>query len=328
VQCPDEEYRWRRLTSRLREEETPGIIYVPTRRAAEDLAERLCRDGFEAQAYHGGMAAAERTRRHGDFMADRIPIMVATSAFGMGIDKPNIRFVTHMALPDSPDSYLQEIGRAGRDDDSARVLLLWRPEDVGLARYFAGGAPSTSELKRLATVLRQGPMSKMEARTRSKLGPRKFGQLFALLEQVNAACVERGGKVRAPRYAPMPPQAAELALVEVERRQNVQRSRTDMMRNFAETQACRSQGLLAYFGEHLAAGCGHCDNCLAGVVEEAVAGDEPFPLHSTVRHPEWGTGMVLRYEQDKVTVLFDNVGYKTLSVPVVQKQRLLEPAGS
>ena len=328
VQCPDEEYRWRRLLARLQEEETPGIIYVPTRRGAEELAARLCGEGFGAEAYHGGMSAADRNRCHEEFMADRIPVMVATSAFGMGIDKANIRFVTHMALPDSPDSYLQEIGRAGRDDDSARVLLLWRPEDVGLVRYFGGGAPSASELKRLATALRQGPMSKMEARTRAKLGPRKFGQLFALLQQVNAACVDPGGKVRAPRYAPMPPQAAEAALAEAERRQNVQRSRTDMMRHFAETQACRSQGLLAYFGEHLATGCGHCDNCLAGVVEEAVAGDEPFPLHSTVRHPEWGTGMVLRYEQDKVTVLFDNVGYKTLSVPVVQKQRLLELTGA
>ena len=90
-------------------------MYVPTRRTAEELAGRLRDEGYAAAHYHGGMAAGARTRRHEEFLAGRVPVMVATSAFGMGIDKPDIRWVAHMALPDSPDSYLQEIGRAGRD---------------------------------------------------------------------------------------------------------------------------------------------------------------------------------------------------------------------
>ena len=118
--------------------------------------------------------------------------------------------------------------------------------------------------------------------------------------------------------------AADAAVAEAERQQVVQRSRSDMMRGFAETRACRSQILLAYFGEDLPERCGHCDNCHAGTAEEPVAAaDEPFPVHSTVRHHEWGTGMVMGYEEDRMTVLFDQVGYKTLSVPVVRENALL-----
>jgi ATP-dependent DNA helicase RecQ len=324
--CPDEDYRWRRLRALLDDVDGPGIIYVPTRRAAEELAERLVTDGRDASAYHGGMAAGQRHERHEDFLADRVQIMVATSAFGMGIDKPNIRFVAHAALPDSPDSYLQEVGRAGRDGEPARTLLLFRAEDVGLQRYFTGGTPDRGELTALAVVLREGAIGKAELRERTGMGARKLGQLVALLEGVGAATTLANHKLTAGPYAPSPDDAAEAALAEAERQQAVQRSRTEMMRAYAETRSCRSQILLAYFGDRLERPCGHCDNCVTGEAPDttpADADDVPYPLHSTVRHAEWGCGMVLSYEQDRMTVLFDDVGYKTLSVPVVAEQRLL-----
>jgi ATP-dependent DNA helicase RecQ len=97
-----------------------------------------------------------------------------------------------------------------------------------------------------------------------------------------------------------------------------------MMRGFAQTTNCRSQTLLAYFGEQRKTPCGHCDNDVNGVTEPAPpAADTPFAVHSKVRHGEWGDGTVMGYEQDRVTVLFDEVGYKTLSVPVVIKNELL-----
>jgi ATP-dependent DNA helicase RecQ len=323
--CPDEDYRWRRLLALLAESEGPGIVYVPTRRATEELCERLTAAGHPAEAYHGGMAAGPRHELHEEFLADQVPIMVATSAFGMGIDKPNIRFVAHMALPDSPDSYLQEVGRAGRDGGPARTLLLFRPEDVGLQRYFTGGAPAVDELAQLAAVLRaDGPLSRTALRERTGLGTRKLGQLVALLEQVGAATTRADNKLASPRYAPEPARAAAAAVAEAERRQVVQRSRTDMMRAYAETRSCRAQILLAYFGDHLPRPCGHCDNCATGDAPAPTsAASGPFPLHSTVRHGEWGCGMVLGYEEDKMTVLFDEHGYKTLSVPVVEQQGLL-----
>ncbi|OJF11836.1 RecQ family ATP-dependent DNA helicase [Couchioplanes caeruleus] len=323
--CPDEDYRWRRLAALLDEAPRPGIVYVATRRAAEDLAARLTDAGYAADFYHGGMAAGARRQRHEDFTEDRVGIMVATSAFGMGIDKPNIRWVAHVALPDSPDSYFQEIGRMGRDGEPGRALLLWRAEDEAIQRFFAGGAPDVTELRELAAALRAGPATKTALKERTGLGPRKLGQFLGLLEQAGAATAGQGNKWTVPVFAPLPAAAAEAAVAAYERQQVVQRSRTDMMRGFAESRACRTQTLLAYFGEDVRKPCGHCDNCVEGVaadVEEAT-GDAPFAVHSTVRHPEWGSGMVMGYEEDRVTVLFEEVGYKTLSVPVIEEHDLL-----
>jgi ATP-dependent DNA helicase RecQ len=321
--CPDEDYRWRKLTALLDTAERPGIIYVATRRAAEDLAERLTGAGYNAEYYHGGMAAGLREQRHEDFTADKIDIMVATSAFGMGIDKPNIRWVAHVALPDSPDSYFQEIGRAGRDGAPAQALLLWRSEDEAIQRFFSGGSPDLVELRELAAALREGPQTKTALKERTGLGPRKLGQYLGLLEQVGAATAGAGNKSTVPPFAPLPAAAAQAAIEEYERQQLVTRSRTDMMRGFAETRSCRTQALLAYFGEEQKTRCGHCDNDVDGVSEQVETGDEPFAVHSKVRHGEWGEGTVMGYEEDRMTVLFDEVGYKTLSVPVVLENALL-----
>lgn len=321
--CPTEDYRWRRLLALLDAEQPPGIVYVPTRRAAEELAERLAETGYPARCYHGGMAAGARQSLHEEFLDGQVPIMVATSAFGMGIDKPDVRWVVHTALPDSPDSYLQEIGRGGRDGDPARALLLWRAEDIGLQRYFTTSPPEHDDLRDLATLLDATPVTRAQLRERTGWGARKLGQLLALLEEVGAAGTVTGNRLVRPPYAPTPARAAAAAVSAAERRQLLQRSRTDMMRAFAEANGCRGQALLAYFGEHMAQVCGHCDSCHAGTSMADDGASGPFPVHSMVRHAEWGAGMVLGYEEDRMTVLFDGVGYKTLSVPVVSEQGLL-----
>jgi ATP-dependent DNA helicase RecQ len=353
--CPTEDHRWRRLRALLDAEKgNSGIAYVPTRRAAEDLAHRLRDHGYPAQHYHGGMAGGPRTRRHEDFLAGKVPVMVATSAFGMGIDKPDIRWVAHLALPDSPDSYLQEIGRAGRDGQPARAVLLFRAEDVALQRYFASGLPQEVEIRDLVAVLRERPHTRAELRERSGFGSRKLTQLVTLLEEVGAVVADAEGLLSSPADAPVPIEAARLALAEIDRHQTVQHTRIDMMRQFAEGRTCRGQALLTYFGDRLDGDCGHCDNCaptrrLSPVDSQAraepnaaerpaarpprprrearalptVAPDEPYPPHSVVRHRAWGTGTVLGYEDDRMTVLFDTVGYKTLSVAVVIKGNLL-----
>ncbi|WP_327009250.1 RecQ family ATP-dependent DNA helicase [Dactylosporangium sp. NBC_01737] len=352
VHCTSDEQRWQRLLAQVRREPQPGIVYAPTRAIAEQYATRLTEHGVEAVAFHAGLASGERSRRYTDFMADKIPVMVATSAFGMGVDKPNIRWVHHVALPDSPDSYLQEIGRAGRDGAPSRTVLFFRPEDVSLQRFFAAGAPDGKELTQLAAALREGPVSRTALATRSGLPARKVTSLLSLLEQVGAVEVLPGNKLSTPRYAPNPAEASRLALAQFERHQTLRRSRIDMMRQYAESANCRGNTLLAYFGEQADRACGHCDNCANGTVvvdpvvpklpwyrrlfrrpaatlpaDEVALTDSarPFPVSSEVRHTAWGTGTVMAYEQDRVVVLFEEVGYKTLSVPIVQKSKLLEP---
>jgi ATP-dependent DNA helicase RecQ len=98
-----------------------------------------------------------------------------------------------------------------------------------------------------------------------------------------------------------------------------------MMRAYAETTGCRRQFLLGYFGETLEEPCGHCDTCEAGTArEQADAADSPFPLQSTVTHASWGSGVVMRYEGDRIVVLFEEVGYRTLSLAAVAARGLLE----
>jgi ATP-dependent DNA helicase RecQ len=356
--CPTDPIRWRRLLDVLGAVSGAGIVYVPTRRAAQDVASRLVDGGHRATFYHGGMAAAARTRRHEEFLAGDVPVMVATSAFGMGIDKPDIRWVVHLALPDSPDSYLQEIGRAGRDGQPARTVLLYRAEDVALQRFFASGAPAEIEVRDLVATLRQRPHDRGELAALSGFGQRKLTQLLTLLEEVGAVVPDVDGRLISPPDAPLPTEAARLALEEVERHQVVQRTRIDMMRRFAESGTCRGQALLTYFGDHVTGPCGHCDNCAGlrpasvvpakptaaakpisrpqtvrpasiplqktGPAKRAPSTDNPYPLHAIVRHRSWGTGTVLGYEADWMTVLFDTVGYKTLSVAVVRRGQLLE----
>ncbi|HMA45946.1 MAG TPA: RecQ family zinc-binding domain-containing protein, partial [Frankiaceae bacterium] len=106
------------------------------------------------------------------------------------------------------------------------------------------------------------------------------------------------------------------------------RSRVEMMRGYAETTGCRRQYLLAYFGELLEEPCGACDTCLAGTAEEQPdPAESPYPLGGTVRHAQWGDGIVMRYEGDRIVVLFDEVGYRTLSLAAVRSRGLLEPVG-
>src|SRR3954470_16861494 len=148
----DARAKQRALLARVVDEPKPGIVYSATRRLAEELAEDLRAAGVSALAYHGGMRRAARIEAQEAFMEDRVDVVVATTAFGMGVDKPNVRFVFHSEPADSVDAYYQEIGRAGRDGSHAEAVLFFRSEDLGLRRFFAGGGngsdPERKELER------------------------------------------------------------------------------------------------------------------------------------------------------------------------------------
>jgi ATP-dependent DNA helicase RecQ len=326
----DESAKQRALLDQVAEAEKPGIIYTATRRRAEELAMALVEREISAEAYHAGMKASERERVQQAFMGDQIDVIVATTAFGMGIDKPNVRFVFHHDISESVDAYYQEIGRAGRDGAFAQAILFYRYEDLGLRRYFNGsGQIDVDTVEQVAQVVQaqDEPINLRDLRDETELSQSKLTVALSRLEEVGAVELLPTGEVRATERKAALSEAAEQAADAQERYQQFERSRIAMIQGYAEVRDCRRGYLLNYFGEDFAGPCGNCDTCEAGITVERDANTEPFPLNSRVRHRDWGEGLVMRYEGEKIVVLFDSVGYKTLALDLVVENNLLEGAG-
>lgn len=301
---------------------TPALVYTATRRDAEERAAALAADGFAAAAYHAGLKAAERDRVHEEFLAGDLAVVVATSAFGMGIDKPDVRTVVHAAVPDSLDSYYQQIGRAGRDGEPAEAVLCYRPEDLGLQRFLTARRVDEDGLRALARLLHDGP-SRTPAQLAEATGRSRRRTLndLNLLEAAGQVAPDPDGGFRWAGEHPdaAPARAAEIA----EKRRQFDRSRLETMRAYAETDGCRRQFLLGYFGEVREQPCGNCDTCAAGTARPAAPVDGPFPAGAAVTHAEWGEGEVVRREPETVTVLFTEAGHRTLSLAAVEEGDLL-----
>ncbi len=325
----DEATKKRALLSHVEAADKPGIVYAATRKGTEEIAEDLLERGLKAVAYHGGMKAGERERIQEAFLGGEAEVIVATIAFGMGVDKPNVRFVFHYEVSDSVDSYYQEIGRAGRDGEAARAILFYRPEDLGIRRFFAGsGQVDLEQVQRVAEAVeeREGPVNPRTLREETNLSHSKLTTALGRLEEAGAVeLLPTGEVVRGGRYHDLG-EASEEAARAQEHREQFERSRIEMMRGYAEVRDCRRKYLLNYFGEKFGEPCGYCDNCEAGILVEEDEGDEPFPINSRVVHEEWGEGLVQRYEGDKIVILFDEVGYKTLAVELVKERDLLDVA--
>jgi ATP-dependent DNA helicase RecQ len=309
----------------------PGIVYTAVRKQTTRLSELLAEAGVRAAAYHAGLRRSERDEVHGGFMSGDVDVVVATSAFGMGIDKPDVRFVVHAEVPGSPDAYYQEIGRAGRDGEPAAATLFYRQEDLGLQRYFTGTVPDADALIRVArAVAERGSCDRRTLCERADTSARRLTTLLDLLERVGAVRVGTR-RVEPVPDAPAPEEAAGLSRELAERRRDVERTRLEMMRRYAETGDCRRRFLLGYFGEQVAEACGNCDTCRAGTAGRAGREVEsgPFPARARVEHRAWGPGEVISRGEDRLTVLFDTAGYRELQLDTVLDQDLLtEPPDS
>jgi ATP-dependent DNA helicase RecQ len=305
----------------------PGIVYAATRKETERLAAAITAAGARrARAYHAGLKASLREEIETDFLTGGLEVIVATTAFGMGVDKADVRFVVHATVADSLDSYYQEIGRAGRDGEPAAAKLLYRQEDLGLRTFFASTTADEGAVRAVHKALRSAdrPVPPTELALETELSHTRVTRAVSLLEEVGAVAEELDGDLVATDRR-RPATAVRQAVEVTDDRRQYETSRLAMMRSFAETAACRRQVLLSYFGQPYDQLCHHCDTCDTGTAEQETHDNDesPFPVSGRVAHDEFGEGTVMRYEGDRITVLFDEDGYRTLALDAVLGRELL-----
>jgi ATP-dependent DNA helicase RecQ len=263
----NEETKDAALETLLNETDGTGIVYVATVKEGQRLAE-LLKGSVPVTLYHGRMPAKERHEAQERFMASGVKAVIATNAFGLGIDKPDIRFVFHYHFPGSPEAYYQEAGRAGRDGLPARCAILFREEDRAIQGYFLGGKyPDDGEALNVAqTVNRIDDGERMpvnDIAERAGVARRKSRIVLTLMKRFGAVREYRGGAWERliPDVTTVP---LHDQLLDYESRREADRSKLNAMVRYCRTAQCRTRQLLGYFGEDADSDhrCGHCDNCI------------------------------------------------------------------
>lgn len=235
----------------------PGIVYAPTRKKTESIAEALSAS-YSTAAYHAGLDAARRQRVQEDFLSGRVDVMVATIAFGMGIDKPDVRTVIHTGLPGSIEAYYQEIGRAGRDGRPSRAVLMHSYADRHTHDFFLDrDYPNVDILDRIHACLGAEPVAKSTLVKRLKIDPDIFDKALEKLWMHGGVVLDHEENATAG-VEPWKP--AYLALGEQKRQQ------LEAMIRYAESDQCRMSAIINHFGDTDDGGapCGACDFCAPG----------------------------------------------------------------
>lgn len=327
-QLADEGERLRRTVEFVAQEPGSGIVYASTVKAAQRTFDALKARDVSVALYHGKLGSRERTAAQEAFMAGDVRVMVATNAFGMGIDKPDIRFVLHGQMPSSLHAYYQEAGRAGRDGQRARCTLLFHAKDRTVQQFFLAG--KYPQLEDLDAIYRQllasspdpsgwkadGLLDALERpRTRVQAG-------IALLKQAQVLKADRRGRLSVRKTETT---EAELqALLDTYTQRRLQdRETLERMVAYAQSGRCRWQLLLGDLDESARLErCGTCDNCRRIAAHEAAmaqpiivsAGNaapssevlSAFCIGDAVKVQRFGRGTVIAWDGSSVTIGFDD----------------------
>ena len=261
-----------------------AIVYARSRRSTEEIARVLRGHGFRAEHYHAGLEAEERTRVQDDFVSGRAQAVVATTAFGMGIDKPDVRLVCLVNYPSSLEEYVQMVGRAGRDGAPSQTLLLASPSDATALRRFAvSDAPAASELRDVYRVLRDSGGTVDPDELSAVVPERDPRVLVGMLQQ--AELVTRGfdeGRRMRVDLPTAPADAGARVQALLDRAKLVAESRADRVIAFAEMHVCRHEQVASHFGEDFHGPCDACDVCAPLASSARAVSSPPPPLPEDV----------------------------------------------